>query len=63
VRYLGWRLLSVLLAFTAALVLPLVCLVVVTGLLRTGIVGTVGFFVWVAAMVVVVKVTVRRRRA
>jgi hypothetical protein len=58
---LVWRLLSMVGAMVVAFVLPLIALVIVTGLLRTGMPGVIAFGVWAAATVVLVKV-VRRLR-
>jgi len=62
VSWLGWRLLQVVLAFLAALVLPAAALIVVTGLLRTGLPGVVAVSAWAVATVLLIRAVLRRRR-
>lgn len=52
----GWRLLTVLAAFLTALVLPLFALVVVTGLVRTGLPGLVAVAALTCSLVLLVKI-------
>ena len=59
---LGWRLVSVLGAFLVAFLAPLVLLIVVNGIVRTGMVGTLSLVAWGVAMVFLARAVARRRR-
>jgi hypothetical protein len=61
VSWLGWRLLQVAMAFLTALVTPALALVVVTGLVRTGLAGVIAFAAWLVAMVLLARIWASRR--
>jgi hypothetical protein len=62
VSWLGWRLVQMAGAFFVALLLPAMLLVVVNGLVRTGMAGMVAFAAWIVAMVLLVRLVRSRSR-